>query len=150
MFQLLGLSQKFVHFYDMIFLFHRLFAGHCFNTSTFLINKNKIVIKKYGVNTLYSTYYETTIEDIEQVKYICDNLNSLSLKKNRDNEQVFIAEGIKLVGDLLSCFRAKYIVATSEWLVKNRVEADEIIEIESIEEMKKITQLKALIMDFLK
>ncbi len=72
-----------------------------------------------------------------KIKYF----NSLSLKKNRDNEQVFIAEGIKLVGDLLSCFRAKYIVATSEWLVKNRVEADEIIEIESIEEMKKITQL---------
>ena len=32
-----------------------------------------------------------------KIKYF----NSLNLKKNRDNEQVFIAEGVKLVGDLL-------------------------------------------------
>ncbi len=72
-----------------------------------------------------------------KIKYF----NSLTLKKNRDNEQVFVAEGIKLVGDLLPYFRAKYIVAASEWLEKNRVEADEIIEIEDLDEMKKITQL---------
>lgn len=72
-----------------------------------------------------------------KIKYF----NSLNLKKNRDNEQVFIAEGIKLVGDLLPYFKAKYIVATAEWLSKNSYIADEIIEIENIEEMKKITLL---------
>ncbi len=72
-----------------------------------------------------------------KIKYF----NSLNLKKNRDNEQVFIAEGIKLVGDLLPYFKAKYIVATTEWLSKNSHIADEIIEIENIEEMKKITLL---------
>lgn len=72
-----------------------------------------------------------------KIKYF----NSLNLKKNRDNEQVFIAEGIKLVGDLLPYFKAKYIVATAEWLSKNSYIADEIIEIENIEEMKKITSL---------
>ena len=72
-----------------------------------------------------------------KIKYF----NSLSLKKNRDNEQVFIAEGVKLVGDLLPYFRVKYIVATREWLVCNRVEANEIIEVDGLDEMKKITLL---------
>ena len=40
-----------------------------------------------------------------KIKYF----TSLSLKKNRDNERVFIAEGVKLVGDLVPYFRAKYI-----------------------------------------
>ena len=72
-----------------------------------------------------------------KIKYF----NSLSLKKNRDNVQVFIAEGVKLVGDLLPYFRVKYIVATREWLVCNRVEANEIIEVDGLDEMKKITLL---------
>ena len=63
------------------------------------------------------------------------------MKKNRDNEQVFIAEGVKLVGDLLPYFKAKYIVATKEWLSSNRVECDEFIEVESLDEIKKITFL---------
>ncbi len=72
-----------------------------------------------------------------KIKYF----NSLNLKKNRDNEQVFIAEGVKLVNDLLPYFKAKYIVATAEWLLVNSPVADEIIEIESLDEMKKITLL---------
>lgn len=72
-----------------------------------------------------------------KIKY----LNSFSLKKNRDKESVFIAEGVKLVGDLLPYFKLKTIVATQEWLLQNRVEADEIIDIEDISEMKKISQL---------
>ena len=72
-----------------------------------------------------------------KIKYF----NSLNCKKNRDKEGVFIAEGIKLVGDLLPYFEAKYIVATAEWLSDNIYVADEIIEIESLNEMKKITLL---------
>ena len=74
-----------------------------------------------------------------KIKYF----NSLNLKKNRDNEQVFIAEGVKLVGDLLPYFKAKYVVATAEWLSINKPIADEIIEIESLDEMKKITLLSS-------
>ena len=40
-----------------------------------------------------------------KIKY----LNSFSLKKNRDKESVFIAEGVKLVGDLLPYFKLKTI-----------------------------------------
>ena len=74
-----------------------------------------------------------------KIKYF----NSLNLKKNRDNEQVFIAEGVKLVGDLLPYFKVKYVVATAEWLSMNKPIADEIIEIESLDEMKKITLLSS-------
>ena len=74
-----------------------------------------------------------------KIKYF----SSLNLKKNRDSEQVFIAEGVKLVGDLLPYFRAKYIVATKDWLALNRVNCDETIEIESLDEMKKITTLSS-------
>lgn len=72
-----------------------------------------------------------------KIKYF----NSLNLKKNRDNEKVFIAEGIKLVEDLLPYFRAKYIVATADWIRDNRAVADEVIEIDEIDVMKKITML---------
>ena len=74
-----------------------------------------------------------------KIKYF----NSLNLKKNRDNEQVFIAEGVKLVGDLLPYFKAKYIVATAEWLSTNLPIADEIIEVDSLDEIKKITLLSS-------
>lgn len=73
-----------------IFLLVTIFCLTSCITITDTSKTNKIVIKKYGVNTLYSTYYETTIEDIEQVKYICDNLNSLSLKKMNYNKPTMI------------------------------------------------------------
>lgn len=74
-----------------------------------------------------------------KIKY----LNSFLLKKNRDKEQVFVAEGIKLVGDLLPYFQAKMIVATSDWFANNKPNAEELIEIEDLSEMKKITQLSS-------
>lgn len=46
-----------------------------------------------------------------RIKY----LHSFSLKKNRDAEGVFIAEGTKLVEELLPVFRHTYIAATKEW-----------------------------------
>lgn len=74
-----------------------------------------------------------------KIKY----LNSFLLKKNRDKEQVFVAEGIKLVGDLLPYFQAKVIVGTSDWFANNKPNAEELIEIEDLSEMKKITQLSS-------
>lgn len=82
-------------------------------------------------------FYQYMSLSKSKIKY----LNSFSLKKNREKESVFIAEGIKLVADLLPYFKAKIVVATKEWLSCNRVEADEVIEVEDIAEMKKISQL---------
>jgi len=47
-------------------------------------------------------------------------IRSLSLKKNRDADGVFLAEGRKLVADLLPHFRCQYIAATAEWYEANR------------------------------
>ena len=61
-----------------------------------------------------------------KIKYI----RSLELKKNRKEEQVFVAEGHKLVGDLLGHFTCRLLIAVPAWLERNpMVEADEIIEV---------------------
>ena len=73
-----------------------------------------------------------------KIKYI----HSLELKKNRKEEGVFIAEGHKLVGDLLGHFPCKLIVALPNWLDKNpKVTADEIIEV-SPDELSRASLLK--------
>jgi TrmH family RNA methyltransferase len=46
-----------------------------------------------------------------KIKYI----HSLELKKNRVAEGVFVAEGHKLVGDLLGHFDCRLLVATEDW-----------------------------------
>ena len=61
-----------------------------------------------------------------KIKYI----RSLELKKNRKEEQVFVAEGHKLVGDLMGHFPCRLLVATRTWLDRNpNVRAEEIIEV---------------------
>ena len=62
-----------------------------------------------------------------KIKYI----RSLELKKNPPKEeQVFLAEGHKLVGDLLGHFPCKLLIATSNWLKMNHsATANEIIEV---------------------
>ena len=47
-----------------------------------------------------------------KIKYI----RSLEQKKIRKEEKVFLAEGPKLVGDLLGCFSCRFLAATSSWL----------------------------------
>lgn len=61
-----------------------------------------------------------------KIKYI----RSLELKKNRKEEKVFVAEGHKLVGDLLGYFPCRLLVATAEWLASHSsVEAEEVVEV---------------------
>jgi len=72
-----------------------------------------------------------------QVKYI----QSLGQKKWRDSEQVFIAEGPKLVNELLIAANCKIIqlYALKEWIdqIKPHAEVTEI----TIDELQKISQL---------
>ena len=73
-----------------------------------------------------------------KIKYI----HSLELKKNRKEEQTFVAEGHKLVGDLLGHFPCRLLVATRAWLDRNPdVEAMEIIEVNQ-EELTRASLLK--------
>lgn len=61
-----------------------------------------------------------------KIKYI----RSLELKKNRKEEKAFVAEGHKLVGDLLGHFPCRLLIATRAWLERNpEVDVTEIIEV---------------------
>ncbi len=73
-----------------------------------------------------------------RIKYI----RSLELKKHRKEEQVFIAEGTKLVLDLMEVFDCVTLLCTPDWIKKNAsTKANEIIEITE-DDLNKISQLK--------
>lgn len=73
-----------------------------------------------------------------KIKYI----RSLDLKKIRKEEKVFLAEGPKLVGDLLGRFPCSFLAATSLWLQGHpTVRADEIIEV-TADELSRASLLK--------
>ena len=74
-----------------------------------------------------------------KIKYI----RSLELKKNRLADNVFVAEGPKVVGDLLRVMRARLIVATQEWMSCNESECHgaEIIEV-SVDEITQVSYLQ--------
>lgn len=73
-----------------------------------------------------------------KIKYI----RSLELKKNRKEEQVFLAEGNKLVNDLIGHFSCRLILATEQWLQSHpRLLATETIEV-THEELSRASLLK--------
>ena len=51
-------------------------------------------------------------------------VHSLEMKKNRKREGLFVAEGPKVVGDLLSRFRLHSVFATDEWTGGESIGAD--------------------------
>jgi len=70
-------------------------------------------------------------------------IKSLGQKKFRDETGLFIAEGTKLVLDLLSVFKCSILVGTHDWLAENKgASATEIIEIEA-REFSKISGQKS-------
>lgn len=74
-----------------------------------------------------------------KIKYI----HSLELKKNRKEENAFVAEGHKLVGDLLGTFHCRLLVALPEWIDRHPdAKAEEIITA-SQEELAKASLQKA-------
>lgn len=74
-----------------------------------------------------------------KIKYI----RSLELKKNRTAEGVFVAEGPKVVGDLLATMCPRLVAGTDEWIDKiSDIIADaEIIRV-SDEELRRISFLQ--------
>ena len=77
-----------------------------------------------------------------KIKYI----HSLNLKKNRDAQDVFVAEGSKIVGDILARGNSKVelLVAQREWIDQNaemlRDVRCEIVEV-SYDELAKVSFL---------
>ena len=65
-----------------------------------------------------------------KLKYI----HSLSLKKHRDIEEVFVAEGPKIVGDLMGHFPCRILLGTADYLVQHpQYKALEFVEVEQRE-----------------
>ncbi len=72
-----------------------------------------------------------------KIKYI----RSLEQKKNRNKEGKFVAEGHKVVGDLLALQPADLIVATEEWLRGKTIAPEtEVVEVTE-EELRKVSFL---------
>lgn len=70
-------------------------------------------------------------------------INSLAQKKFRDEYELFIAEGTKLITDLQVAFHCTLLIATSSWLNENTaINADETVEV-SEAEYHKISNQKA-------
>jgi RNA methyltransferase, TrmH family len=81
-------------------------------------------------------------------KSVAKYIQSLDHKKNRDEHEVFIAEGPKLVEELLSNtgFNFKLIAALPEWLAANdhllqRVNVDEVLPVQP-HELENVSKLK--------
>lgn len=74
-----------------------------------------------------------------RIKYV----RSLEMKKYRKAEGVFVAEGHKLVGDLLGAFPCVYVAATQEWMDShvhelNGVEMDVVTD----EELRRVSLME--------
>jgi len=71
------------------------------------------------------------------------NIKSLELKKFRDEKRLFVAEGHKLVGELLGVFRCVLLVATDEWLgSRGRIPADRVEPV-TPDELKRASLLRS-------
>ena len=87
---------------------------------------------------LCTHYKQVGMISKNKIKYI----RSLELKKNRNKEGVFVAEGHKVVDDLLALQPALLIVATAEWIKGKQLGAEtEVIEVTD-EELKKVSFLQ--------
>ena len=62
-------------------------------------------------------------------------VHSLSLKKNREKEGCFVAEGTKCVIDTIEHFTLKYLFVTKEWLAGNRSKFSSVATIASPSQM---------------
>lgn len=71
------------------------------------------------------------------------NIKSLELKKFRDEKRLFVAEGHKLVGELLGVFRCVLLVATDEWMSNHGNNPADRTESITPDELKRASLLRA-------
>ena len=68
-------------------------------------------------------------------------IRSLELKKFRTRENAFVAEGPKVVGDLLAVMRPKMLFATSQWISENNTNGIDV-EMVNEDELSRISFLQ--------
>lgn len=73
-----------------------------------------------------------------QIKYI----HSLELKKNRDKNGCFVAEGLKTVADLIAVSQPEMLVATEGWFASSNVEPRPCDAIVTDDELRKVSFLQ--------
>ncbi len=83
------------------------------------------------------TRYTNTMLTKNTIKLI----RSLELKKFRTRENSFVAEGPKVVGDLLAVMRPKMLFATSQWISENNTNGIDV-EMVSEDELSRISFLQ--------
>lgn len=71
------------------------------------------------------------------------NIKSLEHKKFRDEKGLFIAEGHKLVGELLGVFRCVLLAATDEWIESHGRIPAERVETVTSDELKRASLLRS-------
>ena len=77
------------------------------------------------------------------IKARIQQIRGLERKKNRLEERLFVAEGPKLVGELLATMRPTYVAATEEWLEANRKRLGNIqVDIVSESELQRASLLQ--------
>ena len=67
-----------------------------------------------------------------RIKYI----RALDKKKFRDADAVFVAEGHKLVDELLGVFPCVYLAATAEWISKHSIIRADVVDEVSVDELQ--------------
>ena len=66
-------------------------------------------------------------------------IKSLELKKYRRREQLFVAEGPKVVNDLMAVRKPQRIVATEKWFINNNIAPDVVV---TEDELRKVSFLQ--------
>lgn len=72
-------------------------------------------------------------------------IHSLEKKKYRNEEGLFVAEGPKLIEELLNCYQPQYLAATPEWMQQHRKQVnlpDEVCDEVSQDELNKASLLR--------
>lgn len=70
------------------------------------------------------------------------NIKSLEQKKFRDEKGLFVAEGHKLVGELLGVFKCVLVVGTQEWITSRKSIPAQRVETVTAEELKRASLLR--------
>ena len=75
-------------------------------------------------------------------KSLLKHIRSLELKKNREKENAFVAEGPKIVGDIMDVVRPDILIATEEWYKANNVSPNDKYHIVSEDDLRKASFLQ--------
>ncbi|MBR5706497.1 MAG: RNA methyltransferase [Bacteroidaceae bacterium] len=71
------------------------------------------------------------------------NIKSLEQKKFRDEKGLFVAEGHKLVGELLGVFKCVLVAGTQEWITSRKGIPAQRVETVTADELKRASLLRA-------